>query len=208
VAWGLLRPRPCESSPMQNSNLYVLTGGPGAGKTTVLAELQRRGFPCLPEVARQIIQEQVQTGGTAVPWSDTARYAKRMLERSILSFRERTPASQITFCDRGIPDTLCYFRLIGHDDAEAVTASMTYRYAHEVFLAPPWQAIYATDSERKQSFGEAVRTCNLMTRVYEECGYEIVELPLVSPAERADFILGHVQRVVPSRLPISSSIPR
>lgn len=193
---------------MQNSNLYVLTGGPGAGKTTVLAELQRRGYPCVPEVARQIIQEQVQTGGTAVPWSDTARYAKLMLERSILSFHEHTPASQITFCDRGIPDTVCYLRLIGHDDSEAVTASMTYRYAQKVFLAQPWQAIYATDGERKQSFEEAVRTYNLMTKVYEECGYEIVELPLVSPPERADFIFGHVQKVVPSRLPISSSIPR
>jgi predicted ATPase len=193
---------------MQNSNLYVLTGGPGAGKTAVLAELQRQGFPCVPEVARQIIQEQVQTGGTAVPWSDTACYAELMLERSISSFRELTPASQITFCDRGIPDALCYLQLIGHDDSEAVTASMTYRYAQKVFLAPPWRAIYATDSERKQSFEEAVRTCNLMIMVYEECGYEIVELPLVSPPERAEFILEHVQKVVPSRLPISSSIPR
>jgi len=142
------------------------------------------------------------------PWSDTARYAKLMLERSILSFREQTPASRITFCDRGIPDTLGYLRLIGQDDSDGVTASMTHRYAQKVFLARPWQAIFATDSERKQSFEEAVRTCNLMTKVYEECGYEIVELPLVSPTERADFILRHVQKAVPSRLPISSSIPR
>jgi predicted ATPase len=193
---------------MQNPNLYVLTGGPGAGKTTILAELQRRGFAGIPEVARQIIQEQVQSGGTALPWGDTARYAKLMLERSILSFREQMTASQITFCDRGIPDTVCYLRLIGHDDAEAVAASVAYRYAAKAFLAPAWAEIYATDSERKQSFEEAVRTCNLMRQVYEECGYEVVELPLVSPAERADFILEHVQRVVPSRLPISRSIPR
>ncbi len=131
-----------------------------------------------------------------------------MLEGSILSFHKQTPASQITFCDRGTPDTLCYLRLIGHDDSEAVTASMTYRYAQKVFLAQPWQAIYETDSERKQSFEEAVRTYKLMTKVYQECCYEIVELPLVSPTERADFILGHVQKVVPSRLPIYSSIPR
>jgi predicted ATPase len=193
---------------MNDPNLYVVTGGPGAGKTTVLDELQRRGFPCVPEVARQIIHEQVQTAGTALPWSDTARYAKLMLERSILSFREQSPASQITFCDRGIPDTLCYLRLIGDDDTDAVAASMACRYAHKVFLAPPWRAIYTTDTDRKQSFEQAVRTCDLMAKVYEECGYEIVQLPLVSPAERADFILGHVQKVVPSRLPISASIPR
>ena len=42
---------------MENPNLYVITGGPGSGKTTVLAELERQGFRCAPEVARQIIQE-------------------------------------------------------------------------------------------------------------------------------------------------------
>jgi len=201
-------PMPCAASRMKDPNLYVLTGGPGAGKTTLLDELQRRGFSCIPEVARQIIQEQVQTAGTALPWSDTARYAKLMLERSILSFCEHTPALQITFCDRGIPDTLCYLRLIGDDDIDAVAASMAYRYAHKVFLAPPWREIYTTDTDRKQSFEEAVTTCHLMAKVYEECGYEVVQLPLVSPAKRAEFILEHVQKVVPSRLPIPASIPR
>jgi predicted ATPase len=31
-----------------------------------------------------------------------------------------------------------------------------------------------------------------MARVYEECGYEVVEIPLSSPAERAEFILQEV----------------
>lgn len=90
---------------------------------------------------------------------------------------------------RGIPDTLCYLRLIGQDGAEAMAASTIYRYAPKVFLAPAWRAIYATDAERKQSWEEAVRTSELMARVYGECGYHVLELPLCSPEERADFIL-------------------
>jgi predicted ATPase len=179
---------------MEKLNLYVLTGGPGAGKTTVLTELQGRGFPCVPEVARQLIQEQTQTGGNALPWGNTARYSQQMLERSISSFQE-TPASQVAFCDRGIPDTLAYCRLIGHSDTEAMVASLTYRYARKVFLAPPWRAIYATDTERTQSFEEAVRTCNLIAEVYAECGYELVELPLASARERTEFILEYLQAV-------------
>ena len=42
--------------------LVVLRGWPGAGKTTVMAELERRGFRCAAEVARQIIHEQVRDG--------------------------------------------------------------------------------------------------------------------------------------------------
>jgi predicted ATPase len=176
---------------MQHSNLYIVTGGPGAGKTTVLDELERRGFSIVPEVARQIIQKQVQGGGTALPWANRQRYAELMLERSIDSFRLESPA-EIGFCDRGIPDTLCYLRLIGLDEKEAIAACRTYRYASKVFLAPPWEAIYTADNERKQDFAEAIRTAELMANVYRECGYTVIELPLVSPSNRADFILQQV----------------
>jgi predicted ATPase len=44
-------------------NFFVISGGPGAGKTSVLAELEKLGFRYVPEAARQLIQEQTQTGG-------------------------------------------------------------------------------------------------------------------------------------------------
>jgi len=48
---------------LRNPKLFVVSGGPGAGKTTTLLELAKLGFPFAPEVARQIIQEQMQSGG-------------------------------------------------------------------------------------------------------------------------------------------------
>jgi predicted ATPase len=177
------------------ADLYVITGGPGSGKTTLLTELFRRGYRSIPEVARRIIQEQLQTRGTAVPWKDTRRYAEIMLERSIATFLENAALPQVAFCDRGIPDTLCYMRLIGLDDLQAAAASRSYRYARTVFVAPPWRAIYVTDTERKQSFGEAIRTCDLMMRVYEELGYQTVELPLCPAEERADLVLQNLGTV-------------
>ncbi|GGG84902.1 AAA family ATPase [Edaphobacter dinghuensis] len=173
--------------------LVVIGGGPGAGKTTVLGELERRGFKHVAEVARQIIQEQVRDGGNALPWSDTARYCALMLKRSIASYEEHASREfasvEVTFFDRGIPDTLCYARLVGLPEDQIVEACRKYRYAQRVFLAPPWKEIYARDAERKQSFGEAERTYELMTQTYEDCGYEVVEIPRVSVEERVDFIL-------------------
>lgn len=119
---------------MNRPHLYILTGGPGGGKTTVLKELARRGLLTVPEIARQIIQEQVQADGTALPWADQELYARLMLERSIQSFEEQHP-DELAFCDRGIPDTLCYLHLIRSDDREAAAASATYRYASRVFFA-------------------------------------------------------------------------
>jgi predicted ATPase len=186
---------------MNRPHLYILTGGPGGGKTTVLEELGRRGMRIVPEVARQIIQEQVQADGTALPWANRELYAGLMLERSIQSFAEQHP-DEIAFCDRGIPDTLCYLRLISSDDKKAAAACSTYRYAPMVFFTPPWEAIYTQDTERKQDFEEAVRTAERMAEVYRECGYQVVELPLVPPPERADFILQCVSSQA-GRLPCS-----
>lgn len=173
--------------------LVIVTGGPGSGKTTVLQELARRGYPYLPEVARQIIQEQRMSGGDALPWGDTSVYTELMLQRSIQSFLAHPQYAELTFADRGIPDTLGYARLIDLRNDESIrNACSKYRYASQVFIAPPWRAIYEIDSERKQDFPEAVRTHAQLVTVYQECGYELLELPCVSPAARADFILSQL----------------
>ena len=91
-----------------NKNLIALSGAPGAGKTTLLNVLQSRGYACVPEVARRIIQEQMQSGGNALPWQDTTTYINLMLQNSIASFLQHQHAQHPTFFDRGLPDTLRY----------------------------------------------------------------------------------------------------
>ena len=99
---------------------YVITGGPGSGKTTVLAELGRRGHPCISEDARAVIQEQVASGGRALPWEDAPRFAELLLERSIATYQEqaalwRTQNAQAAiYFDRGIGDAFTCADLIGH----------------------------------------------------------------------------------------------
>jgi predicted ATPase len=182
---------------MNNSNLFVITGGPGSGKTTLLVELQKQGFHCVPEVARQIIQEQVRDNGEALPWKDRDRYTNLMLQRSIQSYEENSLKLPPTFFDRGIPDTLGYARLIGlRDERQIRVACDRYRYASPVFLAPAWEEIYATDRERKQDFDEAQRTCAILKRTYQDCGYEVIELPKLAAIERAGFVLTHLRHRV------------
>jgi predicted ATPase len=103
---------------------------------------------------------------------------------------EHPAAVKTTFSDRGIPDTLCYARLISLLDTSRIeSACRNYRYASVVFLAPPWKEIYKTDGERKQDFAEAMHTYEQMTKVYQDCGYELCILPKTTPVARAEFVL-------------------
>jgi predicted ATPase len=67
-------------------------------------------------------------------------------------------------------------------------AARRYRYNRRVFIAPPWTQIFAQDAERKQTFEEAESTHRAMIASYTDCGYELIELPRVSVAERVAFV--------------------
>lgn len=177
-------------------HFYVITGGPGAGKTTLLEALNQHGYSCISEIAREIISEQMQHNGTALPWKDYALYTRLMLERSINSYRNTIQIHsgiEPVFFDRGIPDTLCYASLTD----QPITATMEYaanqyRYNTKVFMLPPWKSIYHTDAERKQNWEEAVATYEQMIKTYQQYSYQIIEIPKDSVQNRVAFILQHI----------------
>lgn len=56
-----------------------------------------------------------------------------------------------------------------------------FRYSQTVFIAPPWEDIFVQDTERKQSFQEAVQTFHAMIESYSRHGYNLIRLPLCGP---------------------------
>ena len=147
----------------------------------------------VPEVARNIIRNQVRTNGDAVPWDNTVRYSQLMLQHSVVDFEEFIHVDKPCFFDRGIIDTLGYARLIDIPVTKEMTdAANSYRYNHKVFMFPFWKEIYINDAERKQDVEEAERTFHTLKKEYENFGYETVDVPLLIPQSRAEWILGHL----------------
>ena len=172
-----------------SDRFFVVTGGPGSGKTSLVTELARRGFHTVPESGRAIIREESANGGSALPWADRTAYALKMLERDLGAYRAAESLAGPVIFDRGIPDVFGYVTLCGLPVPEPIaTAVQMCRYQRRVFLAPYWDKIFAQDTERKQSRREAEETCAVTRRTYTALRYEITELPLADIARRADFV--------------------
>jgi predicted ATPase len=172
---------------------FVITGGPGSGKTTLIDALQQARYARSIEAGRGVIQEQMAIGGHALPWSNPMAFAELMLDWEMRSYRMAQDWSGPVFFDRGVPDVVGYLRVSSLLVPEHMhEAAWSFRYNPRVFIAPPWKEIFAQDGERKQSFDEAVRTYGAMVATYAEYGYETVEIPRATVEERVRFIVNEV----------------
>jgi predicted ATPase len=166
---------------------FVITGGPGSGKTSLIAALD--GIHGMPEAGRAIIREEQAAGGSALPWKDPQAFAEKMLERDVAAWDAARQLEGPVIFDRGIPDVVGYLQLSGLPIPEYfVQAAVERRYNRRVFLAPPWPEIFTQDAERKQTLAEAEATYQVMREIYTGLGYDLMELPFVSIAERAAFV--------------------
>ena len=171
---------------------FVITGGPGSGKTSVINALKAKGFPTFPETARQIIKD----GGIAPILNSNplqqASFFRKIIRTRIDHFNS-APEGQASFFDRGIPDSLAFSRFMGLRDPEVlVNAIRKYRYNPRVFILPPWKEIYLRDNERQESFVEASRLFDLTRAVYLESGYELTELSFSSIEKRLAVIMNAI----------------
>lgn len=171
------------------ARFFVITGGPGSGKTSLIEALAADGIAHAEEAGRAIIRDQVAIGGTALPWADRRKFAELMLSWELRSHRMAQQRQGLVIFDRGVPDVAGYLQLIGEPVPEHVDrAARQFRYNALVFIAPPWREIFRQDEERKQTWEEAVRTCEAMAEIYTAYGYTLIPLPMVPVAERARFV--------------------
>ncbi len=166
----------------------VLTGGPGAGKTTALEVLRSRGYATGADAARSIIRERKLAGLSPRP--DALTFAQQVFEKELDAYR--SAESSPSFFERGVVEAVGSLFGAGALDDDRVNRLISdYRY-QAVFIFPPWEDIYCMDDERDHTFDHAFRVYESTLGFYRQHDYEPIEVPLGAVGDRVDFILKHV----------------
>ncbi len=170
------------------NRFVVISGCSGGGKSTLLAELGRRGYATVEEPGRRIVKEEMRGGGSALPWEDAIAFLRRAVE---MALADRATARRLegwVFFDRGLIDAAAGLEHLTGEPALA-TLGQSHRYHRRVFLTPPWPEIYVTDEERRHTLDTAIPDYRRLLDVYPSLGYEVTILAKCSAAERADIVV-------------------
>ena len=186
------------------NTFVVISGCSGGGKSTLLAELARRGYATVAEPGRRIVAEEMQAGGTALPWVDAEAFARRAIAMALADRAAAPDTGSWVFFDRGLVDAASALEAMTGEPVLRPLAER-HRYHARVFLTPPWPEIYATDAERRHGMEAAIAEYERLCRDYPALGYEVDILPKAGVAERADYVLARLAGVEPV-VPRSSSL--
>lgn len=165
---------------------YIVTGGPGCGKTTTLDIIAKMGYQVVPEAPRIILKE--------VPCLKGKELQEAIMEKQ--SQLESVLEDGTVFLDRGLVDCEAYSRYFGGDLIGTSYESRLKKanYQETVFCIEPMpRKNYKNDHERKESYEEAVKIYEILKSTYALRGFKVVNVPSSSPMERAEMIVRVVE---------------
>jgi predicted ATPase len=169
----------------------VITGASSSGKTTLIDLLAGQGFHTVPEPGRQFFERELAKGRTIAEIRQDRAALTRQIYALWLEQESRLPVNQFSFLDRGLPDSLAFYRFAGMDPSGILPDCFLYRYA-AVFMLD--RLPYQQDGIRGGDDASAAYFESWMIRDYAALGYQLIRVPVLPPEERLKYILERVDK--------------
>ena len=137
------------STPFRvQTNWHVITGAPCCGKTTMIGQLADKGFQTVAETARQYFEDELAKGRTLEEIRADDVALQRQLMEVQLRLERELRANDVLFLDRGLSDSLAFYRVFGMDPNELLANCFHHRYA-SVFVLDRLPVQFNLDSSHK-----------------------------------------------------------
>lgn len=175
------------STGRRETNWYVITGGPGSGKTTTVDILAKRGYKTTIEEARHYIDTLRANGeDTDAIRGRQEEFQRGVLEMQIKQENDLDP-KEVVFLDRAIPDALAYYRFRYLPLDKTLTDALLKVSYKKVFILDPLPLVH--DYARTEDDTQQLRIQALINEVYHQLPFPVVHVPVLPPEERVDLIL-------------------
>lgn len=171
----------------KQNNWYVITGGPGSGKTTTVNQLNMLGYHTTIEHARHFIDTQLITGKTVEELKKNhKKFQEGILEMQIMQETSLKP-EELVFLDRALPDALAYYKFLNLPLDEKLADALKNASYKKIFILDFLPLV--NDYARREDEEAQKKIHALITEVYESLPFPVVHVPILPPEERANFIL-------------------
>lgn len=182
---------------------YILTGTPGAGKTSILRGLQARGFEVVEEAATAVIAG-LRALGVPEPWTDAsfidaivARQRQLQVQLQLQQHQAETRAG-IEVYDRSPVCTHALSVYLGYPISATLAAELgrirrERVYERQVFFIRNIGFCEPTPA-RRISFEDSLEFERVHEDSYRELGFEIVDVPAAGLGERVSLVADRIAR--------------
>lgn len=175
---------------------YVLTGTPGAGKTSILRCLAELGYGVVEEAATAVIAR-AQAQGEEEPWT-RAGFVDEIVELQRERQLEVTGTGTVQVFDRSPVCTHALATYLGRPVSRALTAEIERITAEEIYER---QVLFVRNlgfceptSARRITFEESLVFEKIHEQSYRTFGYELVDIPAGDLAHRVAAVSSAISR--------------
>jgi len=168
--------------------VYVISGGPSTGKTSVIEELKNQGFTTFKEIARKVTETDGNFVGKSINEINKQEFQDKILEVQMKQVEKLKKVKGKIFLDRSIGDTLAYYKLNNLKIPKSIYNCFSEFKSQKIFILEPLN-FYEQDDLRQENEEGCKRIHETIIKTYKDLDCHILIVPFMSVKKRVEFIL-------------------